>query len=106
MGGTCRPAGVPTIYVLGGFKKALRGNFSAELSKPHSTACYVKDSVNFVLGIELQLHYVKNYVFICFRIGTHQSEIVANSIPKPFFYVTEMRFSKKILPKLFFHVII
>ena len=40
-----------------------------------------------------------------FRI-TLQPEIIAKSIPKTLFCVTEMIFSKKTIPKQFFHVIL
>ena len=37
---------------------------------------------------------------------TLQPEIVAKLIPKTLLHVTEMRFSKKIIPKTFFNVIL
>ena len=38
--------------------------------------------------------------------GTLQPEIIAELIPKTLFHVTEMRFSKKLIPKQCFHVIL
>ena len=37
---------------------------------------------------------------------TLQPEIIVNFIPKTLFHVTEMRFSKKIIPKTFSHIIL
>ena len=37
---------------------------------------------------------------------TLQLENIAKLIPKTFFDVTEMRFSEKIIPKQYFHVIL
>ena len=37
---------------------------------------------------------------------TRQPEIIAKLIPITLFHVTEMRFSKKTIPKQFFHVIL
>ena len=41
-----------------------------------------------------------------FQESSPQPEIIAKLIPKTLFRVTEMRFSKKIIPKTFFHVIL
>ena len=43
---------------------------------------------------------------ILFEIITLQPEILAKLIPKTLFHVTEMRFSKKIIPKQILHVIL
>ena len=49
------------------------------------------------------LEYFSNF----FELSTTQpSEIIAKLIPKTFFHVTEMRFSKKIISKTLFHVIL
>ena len=40
------------------------------------------------------------------RVLTIQPEIIAKLILKTLFHVTEMKISKKIIPKTFFHVIL